>query len=168
MKIRVIIADDHPVVREGLRMAIERCGKDVEIVGEASDGLEVLKLARMQPIDVYILDVTMPKMNGIETTRELHRTFPGAKVLILSMHDTKEIVEEAFSSGALGFLTKEIATRRVAEATAEVHAGHFYISPAIAHFVVEAGLLIKKGRAQRPPHVVLAHRTGAESVATDS
>jgi DNA-binding NarL/FixJ family response regulator len=149
MSIRVVIADDHPVVRDGLRLAIERSGKDIAIIGEASDGMEALEIARKKPADVFILDITMPKLNGIETTRELLRRSPGAKIIVLSLHDTKDIVEEAFSAGARGFLTKETVTRNVVDAVTEVHAGRYYLCPAIAHFVVEASLLRKESARER-------------------
>ena len=149
MAIRVIIADDHPVVRDGLRLTIERSGKDIVVVGEASDGMEVLKMARTKPADVFILDITMPNMNGIETTRELLKRSPAAKVLILSLHDTKGMVEEALAAGARGYLTKEMATRNVVDAVTEVHAGRYYLCPMIAHFVVEAGLMVKKVSRKR-------------------
>ncbi len=144
MNIRVIIADDHPVVREGLRLTIERSGKSIVVVGEASDGLEVLELARVKPSDVFILDITMPKMNGIEAARELVRRFPGAKIIMLSLHDTKAMVEAALAAGARGFLTKEMATQNMIQAVSEVHAGRFYLCPAIAHFVVEASRMGRK------------------------
>ena len=149
MSIRVVIADDHPVVRDGLRMTLERCGKDIVVVGEAADGLEVLKAARTTPTDVYILDITMPGMNGIETARELLKRSPTAKIIILSLHDTKVMVEEALAAGARGYLTKEMATRNVVEAVTEIHAGRYYLCPKIAHFVVEAGRMGKKGSRKR-------------------
>lgn len=149
MSIRVVIADDHPVVRDGLRLAIERSGKDIVIVGEASDGMEVLEIARTRPPNVFILDITMPKLNGIETARELLRRSPGAKIIMLSLHDTKVMVEEALSAGARGFLTKEAVTRTVVDAVTEVHAGRFYLCPSIAHFVVDAVFLGKKSLQKR-------------------
>ncbi|MGA3178789.1 MAG: response regulator transcription factor [Verrucomicrobiota bacterium] len=149
MSIRLLIADDHPVVRDGLRLAIERNGKNIVIAGEASDGMEVLEIARTKPFDVCILDITMPKMNGIETARELLPSRPGAKIIMLSLHDSRAMVEESLSAGALGFLTKETATRNVVDAVTEVHAGRYYLCPAIAHFVVEAGLMGKKASGKR-------------------
>ena len=143
MSIRVIIADDHPVVRDGLRMTIERSGKDILVVGEAADGLEVLKLAKAKPADVFILDITMPNLNGIETARELLKLAPTAKIILLSLHDTKAMVEEALAIGARGYLTKEMATRNVVDAVTEVHAGRHYLCPRIAHFIVEAS---RKGK----------------------
>jgi DNA-binding NarL/FixJ family response regulator len=160
VSIRVIIADDHPVVRDGLRMTIERNGPDMVVVGEAADGMEVLKTARATPADVFILDITMPNMNGIETARELRRQSPAAKIIILSLHDTKAMVEEALAAGALGYLTKESATRHVVEAISEVQAGRYYLSPQIAHYVVEAG---RRGtKAARPRGSAPTALTGRE------
>jgi two-component system, NarL family, response regulator NreC len=144
MSIRVALADDHPVVRDGLRMTMERSGKDILVVGEAGDGLEVLKSAEGWSADVYILDITMPNLNGIETARELLRQHPGARIIMLSLHDTKIMVEGALAAGARGYLTKETATRNVVEAVMEVSAGHFYLCPRVSHFIVEAGLGGKK------------------------
>jgi len=149
MSIRVVIADDHPVVRDGLRLTIERDGGDLVVVGEASDGMKVLTMARTRPVDVFILDITMPNMNGIETARELLKRFPAAKIIMLSLHDTKAMVEEALAAGARGYLTKEMATRNVVEAVTEVHAGRYYLCPQIAHFVVEAGLMGNKSSRKR-------------------
>jgi DNA-binding NarL/FixJ family response regulator len=156
MSIRVVIADDHPVVRDGLRLTIERSGRDIVVAAEASNGMEVLKMARTRPADVYILDITMPNMNGIETTRELLKRSPAAKIIVLSLHDTKGMVEEALAAGARGYLTKELATRTVVEAVIEVHAGRYFLCPRIAHFIVEAGLMGKKfSRERRAGHVAL-------------
>jgi two-component system NarL family response regulator len=149
MSIRVVIADDHPVVRDGLRLAIERSGKNIVIAGEASNGMEVQEIAKSKPVDVFILDITMPKLNGIETTRELLRRFPGAKIIMLSLHDSKAMVEESLAAGARGFLTKGSVTRTVVDAVTEIYAGRYFLCPAIAHFVVEAGLMGKKGLRRR-------------------
>lgn len=149
MSIRVLIADDHPVVRDGLRLTIERSGEDIVVVGEASDGMEVLKMAAPSRADVIILDITMPNMNGIETARELLTRSPASKIIMLSLHDTKAMVEEALAAGARGYLTKEMATRTVVEAVTEVHAGHYYLCPQIAHFVIETGLAGDRGSRKR-------------------
>lgn len=153
MSIRVIIGDDHPVVRDGLRLTIENGAGDIVVVGEAADGLEVLTMASASPADVFILDVTMPNMNGIDTARELLRRLPQAKIIMLSLHDTKAMVEEALEAGARGYLTKEMATRMVVEAVMEVHAGRRFLCPGIAHFVrpsaLPAGARRRKGTAPR-------------------
>jgi two-component system, NarL family, response regulator NreC len=160
MSVRIVIADDHPVVRDGLRLTIDQSGKAIVIVGEASDGLQTLDIAQTKRAEIYILDITMPNMNGIETARELLRRFPEAKVIILTLHDTRAVVEEALTAGARGFLTKEMATRNVVDAVTEVHAGRYYLSSSIAHYVVESGHL-GNNRLQRPGNAVAA-LTGQE------
>jgi DNA-binding NarL/FixJ family response regulator len=137
MSIRVLIADDHPLVRDGLRFAIDRSDKGIEIVGEASDGLETLSVAEKNPVDVFILDVTMPRLNGLETARELIRRYPACRIIILSMHDSQAIIEEAIKVGAHGYLTKETASRIVVDAICELFAGGFYFSPDITHVLVD-------------------------------
>lgn len=149
MPIRVFIADDHPVVRLGLRMTIERSGEPIEVVGEAANGAAVLRTLKTNPADVYILDITMPEMNGIDTARELLRKSKSAKVLILSLHDTKTMVQEAIASGAHGYLTKEMATKHIVEAITELSAGRRYICPMIAHFIVEADMTDSGSRQLR-------------------
>jgi DNA-binding NarL/FixJ family response regulator len=149
MSIRVLIADDHPVVRDGLRLTIERSGRDIVVAGEAADGMQVLSMAGTRPADLYLLDITMPRLNGIETARELIKRSRGAKVIMLSLHDTKAMVEEALAAGARGYLTKDTASATVVEAITEVHAGRYYLCPAIARFVVEAGLMRKKNDSAR-------------------
>lgn len=137
MSIRVVIADDHPVVRDGLRLALERSGKPIVVGGEAADGREVVAIARTTPADVFILDITMPQMNGIDAARDLLKEHPDAKIIMLSLHDTKAMVDEALAAGARGYLTKEMATRHVVDAVSEVNAGRYYLCPAVAHLVVK-------------------------------
>lgn len=144
MSVRVLIADDHPVVRDGLRLAIERSGEDVVIAGEASDGIEVLRGVGAGAPDVYILDLVMPGKNGLETARELFVKVPGARIILLSLHDTKSMIDAAFAAGALGYLTKEMASRSVVEAVLEVHAGRRFLCP-------RAAAVLGAGSAVRPP-----------------
>jgi DNA-binding NarL/FixJ family response regulator len=84
VSIRVLIADDHPVVRDGLRFSLERSDRDIEVVAEAANGMEVLRFGESSSADVYILDITMPELNGIETARELVRRRPDAGIIILT------------------------------------------------------------------------------------
>jgi DNA-binding NarL/FixJ family response regulator len=140
VSITVLIADDHPLVRGGLRLSIQRSGKNIDIVGEAADGLEVLQIARKHPIDVFVLDITMPRLNGLDTARELIKCYPAAKIILLSIHNSRSLVEEAMAAGVYGYLTKETASRNVVEAICDVHAGHFVLSPDVAHFMVEKAL----------------------------
>lgn len=136
MSIRVVIADDHPLVRDGLRFSIERSGHDIGIVGECANGQEVLDRAEHLPADVYLLDITMPVLNGLETARQLIRSNPSAKIIMLSLHCTQALVEEALASGVRGYLTKETASRNVADAVTEVYAGRVFFSPDIAGIIV--------------------------------
>lgn len=160
MSIRVLIADDHPVVRAGLRLTIEHSGKDIAVVAEAADGMEALKLARTAPADVFILDITMPNLNGMETARELRKVLPRARIIMLSLHDTKAMVEEALSTGAQGYLTKETATRNVVEAVTEVHAGRSYLCPQVARFINTPLASSKKSR--RPSDTIPKPLTSQE------
>ena len=137
MSIRVLIADDHPIVRDGLRLSLERGGRDVVVVGEAADGVEVLELAKTCRVDVFILDITMPRLNGLDTARELLKRRRTARIIILSLHDSRALVEESMAIGARGYLTKETASRNVTDAVCEVYAGRFYLSPEITHIMVE-------------------------------
>ncbi len=136
MSIRVVIADDHPLVRDGLRFSIERSGQDIQIVGEGANGQEVLDRAAHLPADVYILDITMPVLNGLETARHLIRSCPSVKIIMLSLNCTQALVEEALSIGVRGYLTKETASRNLVEAVTEVYAGRVFFSPDIADIIV--------------------------------
>lgn len=140
MSIRVVIIDDHPVVRDGLRFRIEQSGKDILVVGEAGDGQELLTMAPSTLADVYVMDVTMPNLNGIEATRELLRDDPAAKVIMLSLHSSDSVVLKSLRAGARGFLTKESATRCIVDAICDVNLGRYYISPDVAQSVVRAFL----------------------------
>src|SRR4030042_1635837 len=145
MSIRVFLVDDHPVIREGLRSAIEARSSDIQVVGEAADGLAALETVGKIGVDVYIMDVSMPVLNGIETTQRFIRKDPRSKVIILSVHDSRSIVEKAFLSGAHGYLLKESATAEVIQAIREVSNGRYYVSPAISGFLVH-GFLCGKSK----------------------
>ena len=93
--IKIILADDHPVVRNGLRAVVDRKAKDIEIIGEAVNGKEVLEMAQHHPADVYILDIAMPILNGIETAERLMKRDPKSKIIMLSIHDEKTFIEKA-------------------------------------------------------------------------
>ena len=147
MSIRVVLADDHPVVRAGLRAVIEKSKEDIVIVDEAIDGKEVLKIAEKKPVDVFLLDVEMPHLNGIETAERLLKNDPKAKIIILSIHDSRVFVQRALRCGVKGYILKESATDEVIQAIQEVFRGRFFLSPGISNFIVD-GFLGKVGDAK--------------------
>lgn len=143
MSIRVVVADDHAIVREGIKMVLQNSGKDIKIVGEAENGRDVLDLSVGCLVDVYIMDIAMPRLNGLETMVRLIKKDPQCKVIILSMHDDVGTVEKAVISGAKGYLIKETAIEDVVQAIIDVHKGRKFLSPKIAHY------LTKKFRGQQ-------------------
>ncbi len=158
MAIKVILADDHAVVRDGVKAVIERMGKDINIIGEADNGKDVLEMARQKPADVYVLDISMPQLNGIETTDRLKQLDPENKIIILSMHDGLAYVEKALQSGAEGYILKKGATEEVIHAIREVHQGERYLSPRIAKYVIQGFLENKRDTNQTSPFSKLTRR----------
>jgi DNA-binding NarL/FixJ family response regulator len=115
LKTRILLADDHEVVREGLRLVLDSA-PDLEVVAQASDGAEAVALALSTEVDLAVLDVTMPRMTGLQAARELSRQKPDLKVLILSMHDNEQYFFEALKAGASGYVLKSVADRDLLEA----------------------------------------------------
>lgn len=136
----MIIGDDHNIVREGIKEVIERKAKDIKVIGEASNGNEILNLAKTKPADVYIIDITMPILNGIETTDRLVRMNPKSKIIILSMHNNRNLIEKAFKYGAKGYILKESDVEEVIHAIREVYMNRFFLSSKISKFVVHSFL----------------------------
>lgn len=136
-KIHVLIADDHAIVRQGLRQILSETD-DLVVTGEADDGVEALQLARHQPWDVFLLDVSMPNRNGIDTLKQLKKEFPRLPVLILSMHPEEQYAVRALKAGASGYLTKQSAPEQLVTAIRQVASGKKYVSPAVAQQLVEA------------------------------
>jgi DNA-binding NarL/FixJ family response regulator len=136
MTIRVFLADDHAVVRDGLRLVLQ-AHPDIEVVGEASDGRSAVTGIRRLLPDVVIMDIAMPQSNGIEATTRLHELVPTAKVVILSMHSSTEHIFRSLRAGARGYLLKESAGAEVIDAVRAVHAGSRYLSQKIAASVVD-------------------------------
>lgn len=129
--IRVLLADDHTLVRAGIRALLEKL-PDVEVVAEASDGREVLKLAAAHQPGVILMDIAMPGLNGLEATARLGKEFPKIRVIILSMHHNEEYVWRALKAGAAGYLLKKAATVELATALQRVRLGEIYLSREIS------------------------------------
>jgi DNA-binding NarL/FixJ family response regulator len=135
--IRVLLADDHAVVRDGLRSIIERAGEQIRIVGEAETGREVLRLARNAPVDVFVLDLEMPEYDGIETAHRLEHDHGPIKVVFLSMYDEKILVERAVRAGARAYILKDSAGDEIVRAIEEVYHGNYYFSPKVSVYLAE-------------------------------
>lgn len=132
---RILIADDHGIVREGLRSLIEK-EPDMEVVGEAKDGLETVESARELKPDVIIMDISMPNLNGIEATRLILSENPKIKVIVLSIHIEKHIVKEILSAGAAGYVLKTYLFEELSRALRSVMVNGYYLSPKITNIVV--------------------------------
>jgi DNA-binding NarL/FixJ family response regulator len=128
---KILLADDHVMFRRGVRSLIQGM-KNVEVVGEAGDGLELLGLLRDIRVDLVILDISMPKLRGLEATREIKSLDPGVKVLILSMHKEREYLYQALTAGAEGYLLKEDADGELISAIETLRKGGTFISPLLS------------------------------------
>ena len=127
---RLLLVDDHKLLRQGLRRAVEEAGFDV--IGEAGDGEEAVRLAVQLRPDLVLMDVTMPVLDGIEATRRLRHSAPEARVVILTMHGEEETVDRALRAGAVAYLLKDCSTDQVAETLRAVHAGDTDLSADLA------------------------------------
>ena len=126
LKARVLLADDHAVVRQGLKLIIDG-EPDLEVVAEASDGLEAVQLATAGDIDMAVLDVTMPRLTGIQAAQQIHRQSPDVKLLMLSMHDNEQYFFEALRAGASGYVLKSAADRDLVEACRATLRGESFV-----------------------------------------
>ena len=138
MSVTVVLGDDHPLVRQGVRRLLE--GREFEILGEGSDGLEVIELAQRLRPDIILLDLSMPTLNGIGAVRELARVAPSAKVIILTMHTEEHYILEALRAGVKGCVSKTQAPEHLLQAIREVCRGGVYLSPSVSGVVVQGYL----------------------------
>ncbi len=130
MDVRILIADDHAIIREGLRMILESTD-NMTVVGEALNGRDAIEKAEELQPDVVVMDIAMPEMNGIEATRLICKLLPSVKVIILSMHHTNEHIYRAIQAGAKAYLLKESAGTWVVKAVNSVMKGHFYFGSGV-------------------------------------
>ena len=130
MGIRILLADDHGVLRAGLR-ALLSSESDIEVVGEAVDGQETVKLAAELTPDVVLLDVSLPDQSGIEVTRSLKELHPGMQVLILTVHEDEGLLQEAIQAGAAGYIIKRAVESELIDAIRAVSRGDIYVHPAM-------------------------------------
>jgi two-component system, NarL family, response regulator NreC len=135
-RVRILLANDHTIVRQGLRKLLEE-RPDWEVIAEAGDGREAVRLAEQHKPDVAILDVAMPLLNGIEATRQITRRMPGTRVLVLSMHADEAYVTQILQAGATGYLLKDSADVDLLKAVGEAAQGRSFFSPAIARVMLD-------------------------------
>jgi DNA-binding NarL/FixJ family response regulator len=151
MSFRILLADDHEVVRRGL-CALLRAQPDWEVCGEASDGRQAVeKVMELKP-EVVVLDIGMPNLNGLEATRQILKAHPQTKVLILTLHDSDQVVQEVLNAGARGFLLKSDAARDLVAAVEALRRGKIYFTPKVASMVLEGYL----HRDKLPPREIPA------------
>ncbi|MFN8531959.1 MAG: response regulator transcription factor [Dehalococcoidia bacterium] len=134
-RIRVVLADDHTLFRQGVRTMLEVLG-DFEVIGEASDGREAIKLAEQLDPEIIIMDVSMPLLNGLEATRQIRQRKGGAKVLALLSDSQTDILYQLLSAGASGCILKDADAGELVRALAEIHRGNTYLSPALSQTMV--------------------------------
>jgi len=157
-RIRILLVDDHSVVRGGLRSIIEAAG-DMEVVGEAADGRQAIARAEKLSPDVIVLDIIMPLLNGVEATRRLVQSLPDAKVLILSTYSDEEQVQQLIEAGASGYLVKQSASGELLTAIRGIHRGGAYFSPALCKGVLEeCRRSLKQRRIENPEATRLTSR----------
>jgi DNA-binding NarL/FixJ family response regulator len=129
---RIVLAEDHTLVRAGIKKIVEDYA-DLQVVGEAGDGLELLELLKTLDADLVILDISMPKMPGIEVAKEIKRSYPRVKVLILTMHKMKEYLNDAIAAGVDGYLLKEDLAKELGSAISKIRQGMTYISTLLSN-----------------------------------
>jgi two-component system, NarL family, response regulator LiaR len=156
-RIKILIADDHAVVREGTRQILEK-EPDFEVVAEASDGEEAVKLAGTTSPDVAIIDIAMPKLDGIEATRQIKEKYPPIAVLILSAYDDDQFVFSLLEAGAAGYLLKSVRGKELVEAVRQVHAGESVLHPTIARKVLNRFAPAVGTKPEQPPPEILSQR----------
>jgi DNA-binding NarL/FixJ family response regulator len=148
--IRVLIADDHALFRRGLEMVLEE-ETDIDLVGQASDGAEAVQKAGEALPDVVLMDIRMPKINGIEAARQMKDIAPSAKIVILTISDEEEDLFEAIRAGASGYLLKDIPLDEVAEAVRSVHGGQSLINPSMAGKLLSEFAMLARRDAEEEP-----------------
>jgi DNA-binding NarL/FixJ family response regulator len=149
----ILLADDHTIVRRGIKRMIEE-NPDLEVVGEAGDGIDLLRLLRESRADMVILDISMPNLGGIEAAKKIKKTHPHVKILILTMHKGKELLHHAISNGADGYMLKEESEKELYSAIGKIRQGGVYISPNLAEELTDDYVNLCRGTFNRASQVL--------------
>jgi len=152
--VNIVLADDHVMVRSGIKAALERKRKDIQVVAEISNGRELLELPESLKVDIFLVDISMPLLNGIEATKKLKKIRKEAKVIILSMYDDRISVERAIRAGANGFVIKVSTIDEVLNAMDDVCKDKFFLSSSISNYVFEG--FLNKSSGKKSAHVLTA------------
>ena len=136
MPIRIVLGDDHVLVRQGLRLLLER--EKFQVLAEASDGQEVIRQVQALSPEIVIIDISMPILNGIDAARELVRSSPKTKTILLTQHEEEQYIHEALQAGVRGYVLKSQVANDLIHAIQQVSRGGFYLSPGVSQAVVEA------------------------------
>jgi DNA-binding NarL/FixJ family response regulator len=147
---RILIAEDHTIMREGLR-ALLNSDPEFDVVGEAEDGLEAVKAVQRLKPDLVIMDLSMPKMNGVAAIREIKRASPETKIVVLTVHKNEEYILASFQAGSDGYVLKYASHEELVAAIRTVSKGQPYLSPAVSAVVLEAYLDAQKGIEGKSP-----------------
>ena len=142
-KIRVLLVDDHAILREGIKALLEK-QDNIEVVAEAADGREAIPKAAQFCPDVVVLDISMPTMDGLESTRQMKKDNPDIKVLVLTMHDNEEYFFQLLRAGASGYVTKKSVSRELVSAIEAVYRGESFFCPSMAKFLLSDFLRLDK------------------------
>lgn len=144
MPTRIVLADDHVLVRQGLKSLLER--EHFQVMAEASDGQDAVRLTEAHQPDIAILDISMPTLNGIDAARGLSRSAPKTKVILLTQHEEEQYIHEALEAGVKGYVLKNQVANDLIQAIRQVCRGEFYLSPGISRAVMEA----YRNKSERP------------------
>ena len=156
-KIKILIADDHAVVREGTRQILEQ-EADLEVVAEAADGEEAVRLAGSSKPDVAIIDIAMPKVDGIEATKQIKALHPDMAILVLTAYDDDQFIFGLLEAGAAGYLLKSVRSRELIDAVRRIYAGESVLHPAITRKVLNRFMPATGKLAEKKPSEVLSER----------
>jgi two-component system, NarL family, response regulator NreC len=157
LNIRVLVADDHAIVREGLGIMLGN-QPDMEVVGLATNGREAIRMVDQYQPDVAVMDISMPELNGIEAISQMLPRHPNIKVIVLSIHETKPYVYRALKAGAKGYLIKETAGLEVVDAVREVYRGERYLSQRIADLLTDISFRSLENSGETSPLEQLSPR----------
>jgi DNA-binding NarL/FixJ family response regulator len=155
--IRMLLAEDHTIVRKGLRSLLDGAG-GIQVVGEAADGREAVDKVRHLLPDVVVMDIAMPGLNGLEATRQIRKQFPKVKVLILTMHADEEHILQILQAGASGYVVKQDAPEELVSAVQTVDRGDLFLSPSISRTVIQEYIRRAEAMAGRVSYEPLTPR----------